>query len=314
MTNQFNSVDANVQSMLLHWLQDHQRHVTGSLHRLVLHPISSMLTLLVIGLALALPALLMILQLNSQSLLSLAKEQSVLTLYLPGSTNLDDARTRIKSLPGIRHVQIQDANASLLEFEALTHTSGTADLLGHNPMPAVITIEPSQHDLESMSQIAQSIHALFPTADIELDAAWMQRLFDSLEILHRLFISLLAGMSLAVLLAITNTIRLAVESRRDEVVLLKLLGATHRMVRRPFLYMGFWYGLLGGLIGAALVLATVFWLNIPIEHLARLYHTDFHLDTHLEALCLGIPALAALLGISGAFFALYQHLKALEPH
>ncbi len=313
MTTASNFADANIRSMMLHWLQDHQRHITGSLHRLFVHPVSSLLTLMVIGLALALPALLMILQLNSQSLITLAKQQSVLTLYLPGSADLDSARTRLRALPGVQQLHIQDAKSSLLEFEALTHTSGTADLLGRNPMPAVITIEPMQHDLANMTQMTHKIQTLFPDADVELDAAWMQRLFDSLEIMHRLFISLFAGMSLAVLLAITNTIRLAVESRRDEVVLLKLLGATHRMVRRPFLYMGFWYGLLGGLIGSGLVLGTVFWLNTPIEHLARLYHADFHLDAHFEALCIGIPGLAGFLGIAGAFLALYQHLRALEP-
>ncbi len=304
---------ANFMSRLIHWRQDHQQQATESLKRLLQQPAASLLTISVIALALALPAALLTLLLDTRQLVASVNDQASLSVYVPADIALLDAVHQLDGIPGIRRMSTQDAAASLKEFEALTGNHDSLRLLGQNPLPAVITVFPMTYDTASLQTLRDRLAERLPKADVELDLAWLSRLDAALEILRRLFLLLFVSMALAVLLVITNTIRLAIESRRDEIITLKLLGATHGMVRRPFLYMGFWSGLLGGLLGCGLVRAGLFWLNIPVSNLAQMYHTNFSIRGPSLLTWVLLPSLALLLGILGAYMAMYRHLKALEP-
>ncbi|NNM52588.1 MAG: hypothetical protein HKM02_10260 [Pseudomonadales bacterium] len=304
---------ASLMSRLIHWRQDHQQQATESLKRLLQQPASSLLTISVIALALALPTALLTLLLDTRQLVASVNDQASLSIYLPAQLSLPDAIHQLGSVKGISHISAQDAAASLKEFEALTSSHDSLRLLGQNPLPAVITVFPVAYDAASLQALHDQLTEQLPKADVELDLAWLSRLDAALEILRRLFLLLFISMTLAVLLVITNTIRLAIESRRDEIITLKLLGATHGMVRRPFLYMGFWSGLCGGLLGCGLVRLGLLWLNIPVLHLAQMYHTSFSINGPSLLTWILLPSLALLLGVLGAYMAMYRHLKALEP-
>ena len=141
----------------------------------------------------------------------------------------------------------------------------------------------------------------------------MQRLAAILDIAHRITLIIGALLALAVLLVIGNTIRLEIQNRREEILVTKLIGATNGFVRRPFLYSGIWYGILGSLI-AWLIVETGFWmLSEPVSRLAGLYHSDFSLET-LPFLLLGILIVGGtLLGLLGSWLAVGRHLNAIEP-
>ncbi len=307
---------ASIASRLLHWRQHHQTQARESLSRLWSTPWSSALTILVIALALALPALLLSLLADTRSVIEQENEHTSLSVYLTPATDAatlaEDVRL-VEHMPGVARVEAQSASAALAEFEQLTQSSGTLALLGQNPLPAVLTVYPLLRDQQSLQTLQQTLRQGLPQAEVELDMAWVQRLSTSLKIASRLFVLLFGGMGLAVLLVVTNTTRLAIEARRDEIVTLKLLGATHGMVRRPFLYAGFWTGLLGGLCSAALVALALLWLNQPVQALARLYHSDFSLQVPGLAFWCELPAFAVILGLSGAYLAMYRHLRELEP-
>ena len=130
---------------------------------------------------------------------------------------------------------------------------------------------------------------------------------------QRLVLALAALLALGVLLVIGNTIRLTIESRRDEIVIVKLVGATNAFVRRPFLYTGFWYGLGGGILAFLLLLMGVQWLSGPIDQLAELYQSDFRLRGLNLAESLVILSTAGLLGLVGAALAVSRHLHTVEP-
>ena len=130
---------------------------------------------------------------------------------------------------------------------------------------------------------------------------------------QRMTLALAALLSLGVLLVIGNTIRLSIESRRDEIVIVKLVGATNAFVRRPFLYTGLWYGLGGGLVSWLIITFTVIWLSGPVANLAGLYQSQF------ELLGLGFGQTLLLwlaggsLGLGGAWLAVSRHLGQIEP-
>ena len=112
---------------------------------------------------------------------------------------------------------------------------------------------------------------------------------------------------------IGNTIKLAVESRRDEILVVKLVGGTNAFVRRPFLYTGFWYGLGGGILAWLLVQFAIFWLAGPIGKLVLAYGSEYAISglgfSGGTALVLG----AALLGLIGAWLVVDRQIRNIEP-
>lgn len=122
-----------------------------------------------------------------------------------------------------------------------------------------------------------------------------------------------ALLALAVLLVVGNTIRLAIQNRRKEIVVMKLIGGTDAFIRRPFLYTGFWYGLFGGIIAWLLVSFTLVSISSPIEKLATLYQNQFELNNMSFLTTLNLLCLSVLLGLVGSWLAVGRHLRDIEP-
>jgi cell division transport system permease protein len=115
------------------------------------------------------------------------------------------------------------------------------------------------------------------------------------------------------LLVIGNTIRLAILSRETEIKVIKLVGGTNAFVRRPFLYTGFWYGLLGGVISWFTLLISLNLLDQPVQQLAELYNSQFNLNWFVLEMLISLPLSGMTLGILGAWLAIGRHLNAIEP-
>jgi cell division transport system permease protein len=141
----------------------------------------------------------------------------------------------------------------------------------------------------------------------------VQRLYGIMALSKRMTFALAALLSFGVLLVIGNTIRLAIESRRDEIVIVKLVGATNAFVRRPFLYTGLWYGLGGGLVSWFIVTVVVVWLSGPVADLAGLYQSQFELLGLGFGETLLLWLASGTLGLAGAWLAVSRHLGKIEP-
>ena len=116
-----------------------------------------------------------------------------------------------------------------------------------------------------------------------------------------------------VVLVLGNTIRLAIEGRRDEIVIIKLVGGTDAFVRRPLLYTGLWFGLGGGIVAALLVTAGTLLLSPLVRDLAATYGSNFTLRGLGVIDSLQLVLLGAVLGLAGAWLAVARHLRAIEP-
>jgi len=300
------------------FLQRHAQVALDSLGRLYRNRVASAMTAAVIAIALAMPSGLYLLLGNLERLSGSWDGQASLSVFLQQDITDDRAHTlaaQVRDWPEVDSVQLITPSQALAEFG---QQSGFADVLGvleENPLPFVLIVLPAGDSLDpaAASALRERFSKLPETALAQLDLQWVQRLAAILDIAQRVILIISALLALAVMLVIGNTIRLEIQNRREEILVTKLIGATNGFVRRPFLYAGIWYGVLGALL-AWLVVEAGFWLLAePVSRLAGLYHSDFSLETQ-PLLLLGILlAGGTVLGLLGSWLAVGRHLAAIEP-
>lgn len=310
------ALKATLSSRLAHWRQHHAEEAVNSLRRLASTPVSTFMTLLVIAIALALPLGLAKLLGDARGLVKSWNGNVQISLYLQSGltpaaqTSLQE---QLEKREDLSRVQLITPEQALQEFKANSGYGQAIDLLGENPLPPVLVVYPGNSDPQALEALRQELGKLPGVVSAELDVAWVQRLAALLEVGNRLLWALAGALVAAVLLVVGNTIRLGIESRREEIVVVKLLGASDAFVRRPFLYMGFWSGLFGGIFALIAVAAFIAWLNQSVGELAQLYQSAFRLhQVRLEEV-FGLLAFSCVLGLLGAAVAVGRHLRQLEP-
>ena len=305
----------NVKSYLLRHLQV----MLFSLGRLWRQPFSSLMTVAVIGFALALPAGLFVLLQNVNHVSGEWDDASQISLFLEqdlSEKQIQRLQKKIVTWPNVGDVNYQTAAQSLDEFRTLSGLGSLLDSLPDNPLPAVMTLFPAENNLpdDVIQSLLHDLSALPEVAQAQLDMAWLQRLRSINKLLERGISLLGLLLSLSVLLVIGNTIRLSILNRQSEIKVMKLVGATDRFIRRPFLYTGFWYGFIGGLFAWGTLLLVLSLLSQPIQHLASLYGSEFSLQWFAGLLFFYLPLVGIFLGIFGAWLAVGRHLHAIEPN
>lgn len=308
----------NFSSRLRMWVLGHREDSKRSLQELWQTPLNTLLTVLVIAVALALPTGLQVILKNAQQVAGSFEGSSQITLYLKLNTSemvARDLTQRLQKDHQIASAEYQSPEQSLSEFKALSGFGDALDYLDSNPLPAVITVQPTS--LASTPELAESVlqrlKLLPEVEEAQLDLAWLRRLYALMSVGERIATALAFGLGLAVVLIIGNTIRLAIENRRAEIEVIKLVGATDAFVRRPFMYSGIWYGVLGGLIAVVLVTITIWWLDEPVRELAGLYQSSYQVHGLGFVDVIRVVGFATLLGLGGSVISVNKHLNAIEP-
>ncbi len=301
------------------YLQRHAQVALDSLGRLYRNPLPTIMTAAVIGIALALPSGLYLLLDNLHRLSGSWDGQASISVFLKTGVPAQQAEglaTRIRQWPEIESLRLITPEQALEEFTTRSGFADALETLDENPLPAVLIVAPrSEHTApEPAARLQQKLLDL-PEVDLaQLDLEWVQRLAAMIDIARRGILVISTLLALAVLLVIGNTIRLEIQNRRAEIVVTKLIGATNAFVRRPFLYSGLWYGLLGALLAWLLITGGFRLLADPVTRLAGLYQSDFTLET-LPLRSLGLLlACGTLLGLLGSWLAVGRHLNAIEPN
>ena len=300
------------------WQQHHKLSALDSLERMLKSPTSSLMTWLVIGIALALPVGLGVAMENAREVSVSWDSPAQISLFLRAEVSLEAAeqlRARLEGRGDVGSARLIARDKALEEFRQL---SGFRDVLRHldeNPLPNLVVVTPGAEQLTAPAAAAlqEALQAEPGVDQAVLDMEWVQRLNALMRLVQRAVWVLGAILALGVLLVIGNTIRLAIENRRDEILVVKLVGGSNAFVRRPFLYTGFWYGLGGALLAWAVVGAALWWLRGPMATLALLYQSEFSLQGLGLNGGLRLLALGGLLGLLGAWLAVARHLSAIEP-
>ena len=284
---------------------------------LFMRPLASLMTLLVIAVALALPAtLLAILDLGSHLVNDWDEQQSV-TLFLKQEIDAESALSlsaSIEEMDGVASAELRTSGDALAEFRIYSGFGDALNALDENPLPNLLLINPEETiDGERLEQIVKQLKQL-PEADlVEYDQLWIERLESITATGKRLVQALGIILGLAVLMIIGNTIRLEISTRHSEIEIAKLVGGTNGFIRRPFLYTGFLYGSIGALTAWLLVALLLITLNEPLGRLEELYSTDLPLNAFdLLRLSYLFPS-GIILGLVGAWLAVGRQLLNINP-
>jgi cell division transport system permease protein len=303
----------------LHAYRDHHAHALfSSLGRLVATPFTSIMTIAVLAISIALASGFYIMVINVQQLTANLESSNQISLFLKDditSENADALADRIRQNASVQTVKIISKEQALEEFQTYSGFGAAIDLLEKNPLPIVLQVLP-----KNTLQDKQELESLFKTAQqfnevdyAQVDMQWVERLQSIIEVARcgTALFSFMIG--IGILFIIGNTIRLELHNRRDEVMIAKLVGATNSFIQRPFLYTGFWIGFISGMsawfINAILMLI----LRQPVEKLSGLYEGDLHLIFLDFTETLALLAISSLLGVFSSWAVLFFQLRHTRP-
>ena len=280
------------------------------------NPLSSLMTWLVIGIALALPGILYVMLNNIADVSTDWGGKPRVSLYLQKEVTKDVADALAKEIRvsvSVDEVRFVSSEAALKDFQQRSGFGDVLNSLDRNPLPHVIEVVLVSSEPMALTGLMAGWESDNRIAKVSVDLAWLERLFALLQFGERLVWSLSLVLALGVVLIMGNTIRLAIENRRQEIEVIKLFGATDSFVRRPFLYLGFWYGFGGATIAMILLQSSLVFLAEPVELLAQSYRNDFALQGPGAGGVLFLLLMGSLLGIAGALVAVSRHLRLIEP-
>ncbi len=300
------------------WLTRHLQTLVGSLGRLSKQSLATAFTMVVIGMALALPACLHLLVSNAQQATGGWNRTFTIGVYLQPGATLEQARQlaeQVRRRRDVAEVEVISAEQALRELRRDSGFDKAFEVLDENPLPNALTVRPADRSSTpaDLKALADSLRALKPVQSVQLDSAWVDRL-DAILGAARRGILLAAGLlALGVIGIIGNTIRLDIQNRREEIEVTKLVGASDAFVRRPFLYGGVWYGLGGAVLAWGLTAMVVAVLAQPIGRIAASYGSGFRLAGlgWRPSLILLVSGIA--LGWLGSYIAATRHLRDIEP-
>ena len=296
----------------------HVQALFGALGRLARTPLATLLTMIVIGVALALPAGMGLLVDNLRSAAGTLGTAVDFTVHFKLGTPIDRVRqiaANARERSGIESVTVTTADEALEEFKRLSGFGDALTALEKNPLPHHVVVRPTiassgPADIESL----QRYFTAFPEVEIvQLDLDWMRRLHALLDVLRRALWVTICVLGLGVLAVIGNTIRLEIQQRRPEIEVTKLVGGSNAFVRRPFLYTGLLYGLGGALLAALIVSGGMAYLDQAVGELSAQYGSHFRM-AGLDSRGLGwLVGVGVALGWLGALISTGKHLRRIEP-
>jgi len=300
------------------WFERHVQTLVGSLGRLWQQPFATMLTIIVIGVALALPACLHVLVQNVRVASGGWNSALDISVYMKPDASLDQTKRvaeRIRQRRDVDEVTLIEADAALAEFRRNSGFGAALDALKTNPLPHALVVRPDAEYREAgrVQELSSELAKIDGVDIVQLDTEWVSRFNAILDVIRRGVFLAAVLFALGILVIIGNTIRLDIENRRGEIEVTKLVGGSDAFVRRPFLYNGVWYGLAGGLTAGIIVAIVVAVLSAPVQRIAGLYGSQFELQgvglIGWIALLLG----GALLGWLGSFIVATRELREIEP-
>jgi len=296
----------------------HLQQSIGSLGDLWRTPFTSMMTILVLGISLTLPATLHLFVKNAQSISQQWDSASEITLFLKLSVQDKAAKNlvqRIQLYPEVASVKYISSDDALTEFKNLSGFGEALEYLSSNPLPATILVTPTQRasQTQAAKELLLKLESEREVEQGKLDLEWLMRLEAIAKLIEDIVIGIAMLLCASVVLIIGNTIRLAILNQRDAIAVMKLVGATDSFIQRPFLYSGVWYGVLGGMVAVVCVEILAQYFTSALVTLTDLYQSQYELMGLSLTEMLILIFSAVILGLSGSYISVRKHIRAIEP-
>ena len=294
------------------WLISHGQACRRAIRRLLSQPTVTLLSVLVIGIAITLPLGLFVAFANVSAAASRVNTEPNVNVYLVLNASEQEAREverKLKSLANVDGVTFISRETALTEMKRVENLSELLSSLETNPLPHAFSIRPKASDSEALAALQKEIAALPKVENVAMDFEWAQKLKRFAAFAEHIVLLLGTLLAAAVVFVTGNTIRLQILTQKDEIEVSQLIGATRRFIRRPFLYFGTVQGLLAGLVAVLAVVAFIWWAGAEVHALTASYGSDFALQTPTWRQSLAVILLSGLLGWLGAFLSVWMYLR-----
>jgi cell division transport system permease protein len=299
------------------WFKRHLQVFFYTLGQFSRNRLNVAMTLLALGIGFSIP---LIMYSTVDSLSNIGgqwQERPQITLYLKKSINpaqIEALKVTLAGNPQLGDIQYISADDGLKEFSTSHQFDEAIALLDENPLPPVFIVFPlSTGNMSDMDALSNNLGQIEHVASAQYDFEWLQKLNALTSFMKRLVIVLACIIAIGLLLLITNTIRLEISNRKDEIDIIDQLGGTPAFIARPFLYMGFLEGLLGGATAILISAIVLKLLNGPLLRLAELYGFAFSLPLARIDISLAVLSVGGLLGWVSARFTVLNHMRELAP-
>lgn len=296
------------------WGRRHGYSLLSSLGTLFRHPVASAMTVVVLAVAMSLPAGLWVMLDNASRIAQEWERLDTLSVFLDESaddTAAMQAASRFSAWPEVAAVDPISPAEGLAELGSQIALGELAGRVDANPLPWVLEVTPTAE--ANLPALAQRLRNQAETDQVIVDLLWLERLEAMVDLMGRLTLLLAVLFGVAVAFIVGNTIRMEIQNRHEEIEVLALVGATAGFIRRPFLYSGLWYGLGGGLLAWAMVALGVWVLQGPAAALSASYEAEFNLQALPGVLALSLVGGGGVLGVVGSWLAVGRHLRNIHP-
>jgi len=299
-------------------IHQHTEQFFGSFRELWKTPFSTLMTILVLALALSLPSIFQVVYKNVIRVNGQWDSASEVSLFLKKGISEQRVQVLINKLglyEDIETVTYITSHQALEEFKEMSGFSKALNYLSENPLPGVLVVVPTENakNIAGSKLLVAKLQREAGIDFVNVDTDWIEKLQAILALVVDIAFAVAVLLLMAVLLIVSNTIRLNILNQRAEIEVLKLVGATNRFIQRPFLYVGAWYGLLGGCIALLLTFTMVQWLQSGVANVVGLYQAQFNIVMlNIEEITI-LLGLSTFLGFIAAYISVKQYLVKIEP-
>ncbi len=262
------------------WLHLRTIAFYSSVKRLLLHPIANLLHIMVIGIALSIPMGLYMLADGADRLTRKTSESNQLNVFLEVSASkqaVDEVTAKIRTIFD-GQIEFVDRDAGLTRMSQRLGLENLTNNLDENPLPHLLVLTPKGSSSDELHRVASSIKDIESVSEVRFDAEWARQLESVIHLARACALILLSFVIFGLAATIFTTIRLQISLAKDEIEVARLVGATRRFIRRPFLYFAFIQGFLSGLFAVVLILISLKF-GIPYAKSALEITRDRHHST-----------------------------------
>jgi cell division transport system permease protein len=274
---------------------------------------TSLVVWILIGIALALPGGLYVLERNLNALAADWQGRPGLSIYFDRDASASLARdlgATLEADAAVEAVKLVSAEEALAEFQQVADVADALSLLGENPLPMSLRVTPKAGaEPAALERLAERAGKAKGVHEVAIEKTWLERLQAMTTVVWRLGWILAALFALGAVLVTATSVRLAIEARLEELRVMILVGATRPYIRRPFLYFGLIYGLGGGVVGAMLIASVLRVVEAPVAALIGSYGSSFELGGFTPGFLAGLLIAGGVLGVAGALVAARQRLR-----
>ncbi|UCF03245.1 MAG: ABC transporter permease [Deltaproteobacteria bacterium] len=277
------------------------------------NPFLSLVTLSTIAISMLILGLFSLIYLNVQQSLHQIGGELQITAYLQETVSPEQAevlRTKVADWPEVEGITYISKEQALARFRSqLREYAGILKGLKENPLPASLelTLMPQYGRSGNIKELSTRLGRLLGVAEVQYGRKWMAKLRVFVEVMKLVGITVGGLLLIATIFVISNTIKLTFYSRREELEIMRLVGATDFFIKAPFLIEGLLHGLGGALLAAGGLSLLILFLFSHLDLPLRLAVMAGSLPT--GQLVAGFLGLGLLLGVLGSMLSLRRFLR-----